>query len=366
MTARSTLFLFKAGRKARLDESGPREFFYGFTEMSRLGVSARLLEESDLPQPALSGFLERLATRFLDPLTGLNADTLSCLSSRKALAELNRAQALVATTNAYGLALGALKSVGLLAPPVLFLPMGVWPMQGAALRRPLLRHWLRQLSLAPISLAETAWLRTRLGPSTDIAYLPFGVDTQFWSGEEPGRGGNYVFAIGNDPHRDWSTLAAAWSSNMPPLRIVTKRPVPPSEGRIDILVGDWNSRPIADQDIRDMYRESAFVVLPIRQTIQPSGQSACLQAMACGKAVILSRIAGLWDDEAIRDGETCLLVPPGNPAALAQAVRTLSENPELAARLGRNAREIVARRFTIERMGETMAARLQAIGSKAT
>jgi glycosyltransferase involved in cell wall biosynthesis len=46
--------------------------------------------------------------------------------------------------------------------------------------------------------------------------------------------------------------------------------------------------------------------------------------MACGKAVILSDTAGLWDREQMRHGEICYLVRPGDPAAmrdLAEVIR---------------------------------------------
>ncbi|MFA6020134.1 MAG: glycosyltransferase family 4 protein [Rhodospirillales bacterium] len=360
-TARPVLFLFKSGRLDRLAEKGPREFFYGFSELERLGPRAELVEEENLPQPGLNGWPERLATRFLDPLAGLNAGTLARLSTRPALTRLNQASAIVATTNAQGLALGALKFLGLLAPPVLFLPMGVWPFRAGFLRRAWLARWLGQLALAPISRSEAAWLKRQLGIQADIGYLPFGVDTHFWTPSPTEVEGDYVFSIGNDRHRDWTGLAAAWSADLPPLKLVTRRPVPPSSGRLEVLAGDWTQRPISDQGIRQFYREALFVVLPIQETIQPSGQSACLQAMACGKAVILSKIAGLWDDELLKDGETCLLVPPGDEAALAAAAKKLAENPQLCDRLGSAARQLVTQRFTIERMGEALLARLHVL-----
>jgi glycosyltransferase involved in cell wall biosynthesis len=359
------LFLFKSGRKSRRDESGPREFFYGFTEMQRSRIEAEMLEEDELPPAPLTGLAERLATRLLDPLAGLNADTLSRLSTQVALERMNKAGALVATTNAHGLALGALKSLGRLKPPVLFLPMGVWPIGAGILRRHMLARWLAPLDLAPISKTEEAWLASRLAGRQRNAYLPFGIDTAFWTPTQEAvlqdPGGGFAFAIGNDPHRDWSGLAKAWTPALPKLKIVTRRPVPVSAGRIEILAGDWNSRPISDIQVRSFYREALFVVLPLNDTIQPSGQSACLQAMSCGKAVILSDIRGLWDSELLRHGETCLLTPPGDHEALAAAANRLAHDPVLAERLGRAARSIVAQRFTIERMGDVMAGRLHGL-----
>jgi glycosyltransferase involved in cell wall biosynthesis len=63
---------------------------------------------------------------------------------------------------------------------------------------------------------------------------------------------------------------------------------------------------------------------------------ALLEAMAAGKAVVTSAIAGV--DEVVSDGETGLLVRPGDPDALAEALRRVVGDAELRARLGAAAR----------------------------
>ena len=57
--------------------------------------------------------------------------------------------------------------------------------------------------------------------------------------------------------------------------------------------------------------------------------------MATGRAVVASRIGQL--DELVRDGDTGLLVPPGDVRALARAVRRLADDDGLRASLGANA-----------------------------
>jgi type III pantothenate kinase len=54
----------------------------------------------------------------------------------------------------------------------------------------------------------------------------------------------------------------------------------------------------------------------------------------------------------VQDGTTGLLVPPGSPAELARAILTMIEQPRLAARLGAAGRQVVAERFSIDRMVE--------------
>jgi glycosyltransferase involved in cell wall biosynthesis len=72
---------------------------------------------------------------------------------------------------------------------------------------------------------------------------------------------------------------------------------------------------------------------------------ANLEAMACGKPTIGSENGGLPD--AIVDGVTGFIVPPGDIDALAQAILRLLRDPELARRLGRAARKRIEEKFEI-------------------
>ena len=57
-----------------------------------------------------------------------------------------------------------------------------------------------------------------------------------------------------------------------------------------------------------------------------------LEAMAAGLPVVASAVGGI--PELVVDGETGLLVPPGDPDALADALGKLITDPELRQRLG--------------------------------
>jgi glycosyltransferase involved in cell wall biosynthesis len=75
---------------------------------------------------------------------------------------------------------------------------------------------------------------------------------------------------------------------------------------------------------------------------------AVVEAMLAGLPIVACDVGSV--SEAIRNGETGLLVPPEDPVALAAAIRTLLEDRELAERLGAHARTLARQRFTAERM----------------
>jgi glycosyltransferase involved in cell wall biosynthesis len=79
----------------------------------------------------------------------------------------------------------------------------------------------------------------------------------------------------------------------------------------------------------------AFDVVAVPSLVEPLG-NATLEAMAAGRPVVGSRVGGI--PEMIVDGETGSLVPPRAPHALADALSTLVESPELRQRFGATAR----------------------------
>jgi len=78
--------------------------------------------------------------------------------------------------------------------------------------------------------------------------------------------------------------------------------------------------------------------------------NSLLEAMAVGLPVIASAVDGV--PEAILDGQDGVLVPPGKPAALAEALRQLVDDPARRAALGKAAQATVSERFTLRRMLE--------------
>lgn len=81
---------------------------------------------------------------------------------------------------------------------------------------------------------------------------------------------------------------------------------------------------------------------------------ATLEAAATGVPAVGSRVGGV--PETIEDGVTGVLVPPGDPAALASAVGALLDHPERRASLGRAARERVRERFSWSTLARQVAA----------
>ncbi len=81
--------------------------------------------------------------------------------------------------------------------------------------------------------------------------------------------------------------------------------------------------------------------------------TALLEAAACERPIVTTDVPGCR--EVVLDGETGLLVPPNDPAALAAAVERLLDDPGLRRKLAKNARLRVEENFSDQTInGQTL------------
>ncbi|HTE65513.1 MAG TPA: glycosyltransferase family 4 protein [Candidatus Binatia bacterium] len=97
------------------------------------------------------------------------------------------------------------------------------------------------------------------------------------------------------------------------------------------------------EDIRAVTSDLDIAVLP---SLREAQGISILEAMARRRPVVASAVGGI--PEVVTDGLDGLLVPPGDPPALADAIVRLATSPELRERLGEAGYATVAERFSIE------------------
>lgn len=128
----------------------------------------------------------------------------------------------------------------------------------------------------------------------------------------------------------------------------TRDPVPAQatfalqqDPRVHLIGEEWDTPPL--------YAAMDLIVLP---TYREGFPNVPLEAAAMELPVVATRVPGCVD--AVRNGETGLLVPARDPRALAEAIRTYLADPELRARHASAARERVLRDFRPEDIWEAL------------
>ena len=98
-------------------------------------------------------------------------------------------------------------------------------------------------------------------------------------------------------------------------------------------------------DVPSVLGAATVAVMP---SLNEALSNVLLESMAAGAPVVATRVGGT--PEALIDGETGLLVEPGDSNAIATAVAQLLDNRELAGRLGCAARALIRDRFSVGKM----------------
>jgi glycosyltransferase involved in cell wall biosynthesis len=103
----------------------------------------------------------------------------------------------------------------------------------------------------------------------------------------------------------------------------------------------WGHRP----DMASVFARSHVVCLPSYREGLPK---VLIEAAASGRPIVATDTPGCR--EIVRHGENGLLVPVRDAVTLAEALKTVIEDPALRRRLGRRGREIAVAEFSVEKV----------------
>ncbi len=260
----------------------------------------------------------------------------------------------------------------------------------AVFLRPLRAH-THLRAIVSSSRAQLDIAAARLGvPEAKLHFAPWPVDDRFWT--PPSRPpDDMICAVGMEG-RDYTTLLYAIRTPALDARVTlavgtivfTAGPVPerndgpgaPDFGLLRRTFGyrftrEWAEeltaprlpvnvsveQQMAPSDLRDLYARCRFVVVPLHDVDSDCGITTITEAMAMGKAVIVTRSRGQVD--VIEDGRQGIYVPPHDPRALRAAIDHLLAHPEEADRMGREGRALVEHRHALDRHLERIASLLQ-------
>ncbi|MEN1681379.1 MAG: glycosyltransferase family 4 protein [Planctomycetota bacterium] len=193
---------------------------------------------------------------------------------------------------------------------------------------------------------------TRLHVRTNFVYPD--------EGPSDGGGGYAVFVGRLSREKGTETLAEAWEQHKPALPLK--------------VVGGGDSPRLARLAKQDP-RVELLGLKPLQETVDLIGAAECLifssrwyetfgrtiaEAYSRGTPVIASDLGVM--STAVRDGQTGLLIPPGDSRALADAVNRLAANPSGTLRMRQLARQHFVDEFTRERSYEQLMRVYQAAG----
>ncbi len=284
-----------------------------------------------------------------------------------------------------GLPLALLFKLGRVRLPLFMIGHWVTPTKKAVIFRWLKAH-THITTLFLHSTVQYNMAINQLGiPSEKVKVLPYQVDTQFWQVDHttppysPDR--PYICTAGLE-FRDYATLIEAVKGLQVELNITVASQWSKRKNTVlqTELPSNVHIKSYSYQELRDLYAGSRFVVVPLLNVDFQAGITLILEAMAMGRAVIVTRSEGQGDivvdrrktirndptlatlgnlnqffgDELNNDiiGQTGFYVRPGNPGELRQAIEYLLANPERATAMGKQGRKLVEELMSVEAFAE--------------
>jgi len=196
-------------------------------------------------------------------------------------------------------------------------------------------------------------------PPEQVTFTPFMVDSQFFSADQvtPGQselseqlndGRPMICAVGLE-RRDYPTLMKAVSGLDVHLVVAAGSPWSKQKDSTEgeSIPENVTVRRFSLHELRQLYADSRFLVMPLFDVDFQAGVTAMLEAMAMGKSMVCSRTAGQTD--VVVEGETGLYVKPGDVAELRDAIHLLLDNPDVADSMGHNARRLIEDEMSLDR-----------------
>ncbi len=157
------------------------------------------------------------------------------------------------------------------------------------------------------------------------------------------------------PVKGYEYLLAALSElkakNTPFKALIAGRVLDPDYNRM--LTGMVKSHRLEDRiaflgEVADAGAFLAKIDVFVLPSLSEGFSNALLEAMAAGRPAVATDTGG--NREAVKEGETGFIVPPGDPVALTGKLRFFAENRGLASEFGQRGREMIARHFSVDKM----------------
>ncbi len=348
------LFLFnrRRGKRQELFAEGrcPDDALYGFNALKKRGFDTFFSDAGH--DVSGTGLLSR---RVGDLLSARGRRVgFHLWQARQLLPEIQKADLIFATADSSALPVLRYKAKGRVRAPVVYGTIGLtagFP-EGRGLVFSYYRRLLKQADrIIHFAKAEGPDLVEKFrADEKRVRFIPFGVDVDFYR-REPSEEDAPV-AFGLDPRRDWALLARALAGTGVNVDVHTHLD---HLARIDLPPEFRAHPPVLFEDLAERTARARFVVLPVEQNPYSGATISLLSAMASGKAVIVSRTSAVEEGYGLLDGENCVLVPPGDEAALRSAVSELHSDVGRCRELGERARLHVRANFSVDRMADDLA-----------
>lgn len=186
--------------------------------------------------------------------------------------------------------------------------------------------------------------------------LPFSVDLKIWNVENTPKKKRQILFVGNDGFRDFK-FAEEIANNFEDLDFVfVSKNIRQSSlsSNSKVYNGSWGENSISDSELSDLYSESYITIVPLKNSLQPSGQSVTLQSMACGTPVIITKTEGFWDNENFNHNENIVFTYENDLETWKKHIEELLLDTEKYNKLRKNGLNTINTKYDLNKFSQTI------------
>tara|TARA_A100001011_G_scaffold95053_2_gene99872 strand:+ start:227 stop:1369 length:1143 start_codon:yes stop_codon:yes gene_type:complete len=182
-------------------------------------------------------------------------------------------------------------------------------------------------------------------------FFPFCVDNEFWSSDQIDMSKKEgILFVGNDGKRDFDKLIKI-SEALPHYNFTFVSSRIDEEDLISdnvtLIKGHWNYNLMSDTDLKNLYQKSRITIIPLLESLQPSGQSVALQSMSVGTPVFISRTEGFWDSNKFANMKNIILIENNDLNNWVNTIDLLYKNEDTLLNIANEAKKNVKEDFDI-------------------
>ena len=349
-------YIFGDGRKDKLlsNKVFAKEFFYSYFEFINKSKNVNIIEFKENNNPYLI-FLDKI----LRKITNLSFFTDNiCNSKNKRL--LRSSDVIIATNDRLGLSIlpMLIPKKGQNYKSFVFI-MGLLSNNSTNLIKKFTNKFFLSIFLKTfdkfifLGKPECEKAIKKFSKYKDkFVFLPFSVDTEFWNIEKDFEKENDILFIGNDSFRDYEfVLDLASKLESLSFKIITSqinedkvKNIP----NVKLINGKWNKNLLSDREILEIYKKSKLTILPLKNTIQPSGQSVALQSMSAGTPVMITKIEGFWDETQFENNINILFIENNDLVTWSKKIDEVLSSNIMQKNISINARKLVHNIYNLD------------------
>ena len=347
-------YIFSGGRINKVDNNAyAEEFFYGYKYLEEKHYNVSIVEFNDIPN-FLSKIEHKLSKAFSLPLY------IFSTANKKNLKLIKETDNLILISESAGFAS--------LLPLIFFKKkynikthMFVMGLYSKKIKFKIFKKfhyaWISLLvryldKLYFLGNEEYNIAKNKVKNHEKLVFKPFHIDCKFWNSNDlTNLNKNQILFIGNDGNREFDLLIniARLMSDKEFIFVSSNEKLLDLElPNVTVLRGSWKDGAMSDLDLKKIYQDSKLVILPLKNSTQPSGQSVALQSMSMGIPVLITKTDGFWDKENFNDNENILFESSSNPDFWVNKINYFLKNTELLNKISKNAYNLVYEKYNME------------------